>query len=173
MAASAQQRWTPSEISLFEKRIAEKVDLETIAAELGRTVGSVRMRGQIDNVRKCQRRYREDNESLRRHVEVEVQWVVPPTYVRRERDIRLSIPSTSVTQVIFADPVEGYSALASRARKISVQDALEICALYTGARGQVTQLAREYNVSDMTVKRILDGSFFERLLTRRAPGDPT
>jgi hypothetical protein len=56
---AAARRWTPSEILLFEKRRAEKVDLNTIAAELGRSLGSVTMRGQISNVRKCQRRLRE------------------------------------------------------------------------------------------------------------------
>lgn len=167
MAGSAQRRWTPVELSVLAARRAQKVPPKLIAQELGRTVSSVTMRCQIENVRKCQRKLRLDNESTRKQADIEVQWVVPPTYVRRERDIRLSIPATSVTQVIFADPVEGYSALATRVRKISVQDALEICALYRGLPGDVSELARDYNVSVYTVRRILDGSFFERLLPRR------
>lgn len=167
MTASAQKRWTPIELGVLEKRRAEKVPLKLIAQELGRTVKSISMRVHIKSVRKCQRRLRLDNEPTRKQAEIEVQWVVPPTYVRRERDIRLSIPATSVTQVIFADPVEGYSALATRVRKISVQDALEICALYRGLPGEVSQLARDYNVTVFTVRKILDGSFFERLLPRR------
>lgn len=165
MAASTQRRWTPFEINLLNIRRAEKVEPKRIAEELGRTLSSVTMRCQIDNVRKCQRRLRQ--ESAVNREQVEVQWVVPPPYVRRERDIRLSIPAVSVTQLIFADPVEGYSALASKARKITVQDALEICASHTGLPSDAARLAREYGVSLMTIRKIVDGSFFERLLPHR------
>lgn len=159
---AAARRWTPSEILLFEKRRAEKVDLNTIAAELGRSLGSVTMRGQISNVRKCQRRLRELDAG---RVALEAQYVVPPAYVMRERQIRLSIPSTSSTQVFFADPVDGYSALASKRRNnISVQDALEICALYNGARGEIVALAATYRITSKTIRSILNGEFFERLL---------
>jgi hypothetical protein len=158
---AAARRWTPSEILLFEKRRAEKVDLNTIAVELGRSLGSVTMRGQISNVRKCQRRLRELDAG---RVAAEAQYVVPPSYVMRERQIRLSIPSTSSTQVFFADPVDGYSALASKRRKISVQDALEICALYNGSRGEIVALAATYGITSKTIRSILNGEFFERLL---------
>lgn len=163
MAGSVQRRWTPVELSVLERRRAEKVSPKLIAEELGRTLSSVTMRCQIDNVRKCQRRLREEMPKVP-ETDDHFARVVPPTYVRRERTIRLSIPPTSVTQTVFADPVEGYSALANKARKISVQDALEICALRPGLVGGDAELARMYDVSVFTIRRILDGSFFERLL---------
>lgn len=161
MKATA-KRWTAFEINLLEARRAQKVAPKAIAEELGRSVSSVTMRCQINNVRKCQRRLRLIDSEPRQ--QVEVQWVVPPQYVRREREIRLSIPAQSVTQLIFSDPVEGYSALANKNRKISVQDALEICALNTGKPDDVQSLARAYGISHMTIRQILDGSFFDRLL---------
>lgn len=164
MADSSQRRWTPVELSVLERRRAEKVSPRLIAEELGRTLSSVTMRCQIDNVRKCQRRIRETREPVRENYDDDVRSVVPPVYVRRERDIRLSIPAVTVTQVVFADPVEGYSALATKSRKISVQDALEICALRPGLVGGDAELARMYEVSILTIRRILNGSFFERLL---------
>lgn len=168
MSAATAKRWTPAEINLFDQRQAEKVDLKSIALELGRSLGSVTMRGQLRNVRKCQQRLREHNFA---RIQIEPQFVVPPVYVRRERDIRLSIPSTSVTQVIFADPVEGYSALHTKRRKISVQDALEIRALYTGKRGEIIALAGAYQISPHTISLILSGEFFERLLKEKGHTD--
>ncbi len=162
--AAAAKRWTAFEINLLKVRREQKVAPKIIAEELGRSVSSVTMRCQIDNVRKCQRRLRVIDSEPRQ--QVEVQWVVPPQYVRRERDIRLSIPAQSVTQLIFSDPVEGYSALANKSRKISVQDALEICALYTGKASDIQSLAQAYGISHMTIRQIIDGSFFERLLPR-------
>lgn len=166
MAAAAARRWTPSEISVLTKRTAEKIDPSLIAAELGRTLSSIVNRVQRPNKRRAETRLRALFNVAPREQEP-AQHVVPPVYVRRERDIRLSIPSTSVTQVIFADPVEGYSALATKARKISVQDALEICALYTGLPGDISDLARTYEITPFTIRQILNGSFFEKLLPSR------
>lgn len=158
---AAARRWTPSEISLYEERRAQKVDNKTIAAELGRSLTSVVMRGQRGSVRASQKRIRELYET---RISLEPQFVVPPAYVKRERSIRLSIPPISTTQVVLADPVEGYSALDSKRRHISVQDALEICALHTGRRGEKYALASTYAVSVRTIEVILSGEFFERLL---------
>ena len=52
-------------------------------------------------------------------------------------------------------------------RHISVQDALEICALYTGRTGDILTLAATYKISQPTVARIVDGEWFEQLLPRR------
>ncbi len=162
MAATA-RRWTPSEISLYETRQAQSVHPKLIALELGRTVGAVIMRGQAANVRKCRERLH-DQFDVAAYIQEATQYVVPPAYVRRERDIRLSIPSSSVTQMLLADPVDGYSALATKARTISVQDALEICAQSTGKKGEITRLAAAYGVSVDTVRSILNGAFFDKLL---------
>lgn len=164
MAATAARRWTPFEISVLDKRTIEKVDPSLIAAELGRTISSVVNRVQRPNKRRFDIASRA---ALPTYVQEDTQYVVPPPYVRRERDIRLSIPAVTVTQVIFCDPVEGYSALASRSRRISVQDALEICAIYTGLPGDISRLSHEYKVSTTTIRLIIDGSFFERLLPHR------
>lgn len=160
VAAAVQRRWKPHEIGLLARRREERVEPVCIAEELGRTLGSVMTRINIDNRRR--HRARQHQEPTR--IQIEPQYVAPPAYVLRERVIRYSIPETSLTQRVFHDPVAGYSALASKARKLSVQDALEICALYTGKRGEIITLAATYSISVTMIQRVLDGSFFETLL---------
>ena len=162
MAAIAQKRWTKAEVNLFDLRRAAEVPTRLIAEELGRSFCSVHARVQRPNTKKHRERMRA-LEAPERIVEEPIE-PPPPAYVLRERDIRLSIPATSLTQVQFRDPVEGYSALASRARNISVQDALEICALYTGKRGEFVALADIYGISRSSVESIINGSFFEKLI---------
>lgn len=158
--AVVQRRWTPPELSVLDARRKAGVSAKAIAAELGRTRQSVITRMYIDNRRR--HRARQHQEPTR--IQIEPQYVAPPPYVLRERVIRYSIPQTSVTQMVCRDPVAGYSALDSKARNLSVQDALEICALYTGKTGEMVALAKAYGVSREAISKILDGSFFERLL---------
>jgi hypothetical protein len=166
MAGSSQKRWTPVELRILETRRAQKVEPKMIAEELGRTINSVVMRCQIDNRRRWRARQHRDEPA---RVQIEAQYVAPPAYVTRERDIRLSIPRRSATAVVFCDPVEGYSGLETRFRKISVQDALEICAMSTGDRTEIAEFAKAYFVSPFTIKSILSGDFFELLLPKSQP----
>jgi hypothetical protein len=162
--AAVQRRWQPYEIDLLDRRRAECVSPLTIAEELGRTLPSVMTRIDIDSRRRTRARRRGEVAQEPTRIQIEPQYVAPPAYVLRERVIRYSIPQTSLTQMVFRDPVNGYSALASKARKLSVQDALEICALYTGKRGEMITLAASYSVSPAMVSRVLGGQFFESLL---------
>jgi hypothetical protein len=164
VSAAIQNRWTPADKRKYAALVKAGVEPVIIAKRLRRTLISIVNRGQIENKRRW--RARQHQEPTR--IQIEPQYVAPPAYVLRERVIRYSIPQTSLTQMVFHDPVAGYSALASKARKLSVQDALEICALYTGNRGEIVTLAASYGVSQPTVSRILDGSFFESLLPDRA-----
>lgn len=164
MAAAAAKRWTPDELSVLEARQKANVHPETIAKELGRTVSSVVNRIYNPNKRRSEARARQAHHDIR--VQHEYAEFPPPPYVLREREIRLNIEPTSVTQVMFADPLEGYSALDNKARKISVQDALEICALHTGKRGDIMNLAATYHVSTSTIQQILNGTFFDRLIKK-------
>jgi hypothetical protein len=164
VSAAIPNRWAPAEKRRYAAFVKAGVEPKVIARKLGRSLNAVINHGQLDNKRRW--RARQHREPSR--IQFEPQYVAPPPYVLRERLIRYSIPQTSLTQMVFHDPVAGYSALASKARKLSVQDALEICALYSGNRGEMVTLAASYGVSQPTVSRILDGSFFESLLPERS-----
>jgi hypothetical protein len=164
VSAAIQKRWTPHELNVLDQRRDAGVAPRFIARELHRSVASVVNRIQRPYKRRLAAKLRERCGLPDRRVQFEPQYVAPPPYVLRERVIRYSIPQTSLTQMVFHDPVAGYSALAAKARKLSVQDALEICALYTGKRGEIITLAASYSVSPAMVSRVLGGQFFESLL---------
>lgn len=161
MAATAHKRWSESEIAYLEEH-RYVVPVKEMAIKLGRSVQSVHGRMVKDYARRRSATIRTEV-GARTPIEIEME-VVPPAYVLHERKVRRSIPATSVTQVQFSDPIDGYSALDAKVRKISVQDALEICALYNGKHGEIVALAATYGVSVGTIRTILDGSFFDRLV---------
>jgi hypothetical protein len=92
--------------------------------------------------------------------------VEAPRYVKRERDIRLELRKRPVTNTasIFKDPPCGYSGADNKRRNLSVQDALEICAFHETALFTKETLAREYGVTLGTIKHVLAGEWFDRLL---------
>jgi hypothetical protein len=120
----AHKRWTEAEIVYLDEHRHTRT-AQQIADHLGRSYQSVNGRMQKDYARRRSANIRAE---LGPRVPMDIEFV-PPAFVLHERQVRASIPRTTVTQVIFADPVEGYSALDTKVRKISVQDALEICAL--------------------------------------------
>lgn len=93
--------------------------------------------------------------------------VAPPRYVLKEREIRRQIPPASFTAKMFGDPLPGYSGKDNMRRRISVQDALEICALYNGKPAEIIALARSYKVSEATIYSVVRGEWFDRLLPRK------
>lgn len=163
MAAAAHRRWTSIEIAALEQMQAAKVAKPQIAAALGRTEASVQAR--IDVRRK--------SESARRllgagrgriHDCKETSEPPPPPFVIRERAIRGLIDPVSYSAKVFGDPLPGYSGKDNKQRHLSVQDALEICALYNGRQGEMVALAASYGVEFGVIKRIIDGSWFNQLL---------
>jgi hypothetical protein len=166
MGAHPHTRWAAHEIAVLENRKAAKADPRSVASELGRTLQSVLYRWNIGRHRVRNARLRAAFGPPPPRADLD-DYIRPPNYVLREREIRRAIPRTSITQVMFSDPVQGYSALDNKVRRISVQDALEICSLHNGEYGGQLALAKTYRVSPKIVREILDGSFFDRLLPRR------
>ena len=116
------------------------------------------------NKRANDARYREAYKGVAYLDQTEMQAPPPPRYVLKEREIRRRIPPASFTAKTFGDPLPGYSGKDNVRRKLSVQDALEICSLHTGRRGEVITLAASYRVSRTTILNVLDGSWFDHLL---------
>jgi hypothetical protein len=50
----------------------------------------------------------------------------------------------------------------SRPPKLTQQDVAEIEAAYTGKRGEQSALAKQYGVSKGTIRKVLDGSYWDR-----------
>lgn len=86
----------------------------------------------------------------------------PPDYVLREREIRSQILHETYTASHCGDPKPGYTAGDNKARKLSVQDALEIRALYSSADRVL--ISRTYCISSETLLHVITGQWFERLL---------
>jgi hypothetical protein len=94
----------------------------------------------------------------------------PPDYVLREREIRSQILHDTYTARACGDPLPGYTAKDNKARRLSVQDALEIRALYTTADRPI--ISRAYSVDGATILQIITGQWFERLLPNHKHFDP-
>jgi hypothetical protein len=90
----------------------------------------------------------------------------PPEYVLRERSIRRRLNPTTHTAKVCGDPLPGYSHLDTLHHFISVQDALEICALYSGHPGEIVALAVMYEVSDRLIQQVISGDWFDHLLPK-------
>jgi GcrA cell cycle regulator len=163
MVAHVGSRWTKAEMGILTERLAAGVHERDIAVELGRSEASVHCKVQRPNIRKSQQRLSEMFQATRPQLDMPED--PPPEYVLHEREIRLSIPRTTVTQVQFRDPLSGYSARDAKARGLSVQDALEICSLHSGDRGEIDQLAKAYDVTRQTITSVLNGSFFDRIIS--------
>lgn len=164
MAAVA-KRWTPEEDALLEAHRGSAMDksiVERLAVQLGRSPASIRSHMQLPTRRARDARLRLVADNAPKVTE-EYPELPPPVFVIRERAIRLSIVPKTVTQAALRDPPSGYSALATKMRKLSVQDALEICALHDGTRRGIADLALIYSTTTYMIEKVISGEFFDRL----------
>lgn len=164
-AGTIRRPWLGHEDATIKRRVNEGANLAQIARELGRPEGSIhrhwkdikrRDRGTILHASQPSK--------LSWAYELGYIQIPPPDYVLRERAIRLAIPPASLSAELLGDPLPGYSARDSKARDLSVQDALEIRALHSAAAGDTITLAKNYGVDQRLIVSVLNGSFFDRLI---------
>lgn len=160
--AVVQKRWTFSESRELESMRGENVFF--LAKRFGRSIHSIKAKLERKQRMALARAYAYDTHT---RLSLEPIEAPPPAYVLRERSIRRQLNPDSNTAKICGDPLPGYTAGDTKARHISVQDALEMRALYSGRAGEIIALATAYKISPPTVSTIIDGEWFERLLPRR------
>lgn len=150
---AARRKWTEEETATLISRKREPY--EVLAEALGRPIGSVKARCNLLGLRPKQ------SERIPLPLDSAVQ--VPAVCIY-ERSIRYRIPPANLAAATFGDPKPGYTACDNNARKLSVQDAIEIGALYSGHPGDVIALAATYRTSTYTVEEIISGVWFDKLL---------
>lgn len=148
---AARRKWEDWEIDLLTKH-----DSETVAQMTRRSLSSVVNRIQLKNKRGYY--------TGARTVHIPVDDVQIPPYCLHERAVRWRIPPANLSAATFGDPKPGYTAHDNNCRRLSVHDAIEICALHNGKPGETIALAAMYRTSEGTIQDILNGSWFDRLL---------
>lgn len=170
VATAHRPAWTAEEIAIFNARVLAGVQAHRIADELGRTVNAVVSRKRLSTPSYARRRAEAAVRRMReQQVAIENGQPVPPLFVLHERNIRCQIRPASTVAALMGDPRPGYTAKDTKRRKLSVQDAIEICDAYSGQRGDIAAMSRAYRVRDETIKSIISGDWFDRLL----PTSPT
>jgi len=164
-AGDHRKSFSLDEDATLRRRLGQGAKIAIVAREMGRARSSIFARwNDLKRRDRAAINHASQPSKLSWAYELGYLTVPPPDYVLRERAIRLTIPPASLGAQLMGDPLPGYSARDNKRREVSVQDALEICALHSGAPGDTITLAKNYGVDQRTIQQIVSGNFFDQLI---------
>jgi hypothetical protein len=160
----ARPAWTAEQIETFDERVREGVQIRLIADELGKSVNAINSRKRLATPSHARRKAEAAARRMREQPALNPDHPIPPVFVLHERNVRCQIKPASTVAAVMGDPKPGYTAEDTKRRRLSVQDAMEICASWTGGVGELAAVCRRYRISELTVQAIISGEWFDRLL---------
>lgn len=164
--------WTPQQVEIFDQRVRQGVQIRLIADELGKSVNAINSRKRLATPSHARRKAEAAARRMREQPVLNPDNPIPPVFVLHERNVRCQIKPASTVAAVMGDPKPGYTAQDTKRRRFSVQDAMEICASWTGGVGELKAVCGRYRIRDRTVQAIISGEWFDRLLPSHPLFDP-